>query len=227
MEITWYGHSFFEIQGKIPGGKIVIAIDPFDKNIGLSPKKTKAHILLLSHNHSDHANKDIVSNFPSENEQKTEPLLIEEPGEYEVKGVKIKGISSFHDKNGGKERGDNTVFIIDIEDIKVCHMGDFGEEELSNEQAKEIIGIDILLIPVGGKFTISGKEAGKIVSQVEPKIVIPMHYKTKELNMDIEDETSFLNFIGVKEKEKIKKLKIQKNELERQEGTKVISMEKS
>lgn len=226
MDIIWHGHSFFEIQGKTDIGKIVVAIDPFDKSTGLNPKKTRANILLVSHNHPDHSNKEIVVGFSFEG-SKTIPFLIDEPGEYEVKGVKIKGISSFHDKNQGKERGENVIFIIEIENIKVCHMGDFGEKELSHKQTKEIVGIDVLLIPVGGKFTITGKEAAKIVGQTEPKIVIPMHYKIKETILDLENENSFLNFIGVKEKEKIKKLKIQKNEIDKKEGTKVIIMEKT
>jgi L-ascorbate metabolism protein UlaG (beta-lactamase superfamily) len=222
MEIIWHGHSFFEIQGKTAQGKIVVAVDPFDKKIGLKPKRTKAHILLLTHYHYDHSNKEVVTGIPSKDRK--DLFLIDEPGEYEVKGVKIRGIPSFHDKVQGKERGENTIFVIEIEGIKVCHMGDFGEAELSNEQAKEIVGVDVLLIPVGGKFTISGKEAARIVSQIEPKIVVPMHYKTKETNLDIDNENSFLNFIGLKEKEKIQKLKIQKNEIERQEGTQVIVM---
>ncbi len=224
MEITWYGHSFFEIQGKTPQGKVVIAIDPFDKKIGIKPKRTRANILLLSHSHHDHANKDIVLGIKSE-EKENLPLIIDEPGEYEVRGVKIRGIFSFHDKNKGRERGENTIFLINIENITICHMGDFGEGELSNDQAKEIVGADILLIPVGGKFTISGKEAAKIVSQIEPKIVIPMHYKTKGVNLEIDSEKDFLNFIGVKEKEKVKKIKLQKSELEKKEGTEVVLME--
>jgi len=151
--------------------------------------------------------------------------LIEEPGEYEIGGAKIKGIASFHDNKMGEERGENNIFIVELEDIKVCHMGDFGQKELSKEQTKMIVGVDILLIPVGGNFTISGKEAAKIVGQVEPKIAIPMHYKTPGVNLKIEDEGSFLNVIGIKEKEKIKKLKIKKSELDRKEGTEIIVME--
>lgn len=225
MDIIWHGHSFFEIHGKVNGNKIVVAIDPFDDKIGIKPKKTRANILIISHYHSDHSNKNIVSGFSEENKKK-EPFLIDEPGEYEVGGAKIKGIFSFHDKVQGKERGDNNIFIIEMEEIKVCHMGDFNEIELSKEQAKEIVGVDILLIPVGGNFTISGKDAAKIVGQVEPKIVIPMHYKIPGVNLEIEDENKFLNVIGLKEKEKLNKLKIQKNELERKEGTEIVIMEK-
>ncbi|MDD5552038.1 MAG: MBL fold metallo-hydrolase [Candidatus Pacebacteria bacterium] len=226
MDISWYGHSFFEINGKIDGERVTIAIDPYGKSTGLRPKKTRTDILLLSHEHEDHSNKKAVSGFELDGKIK-EPFLINEPGEYEAKGVKVKGISSFHDDNFGEERGENIIFIIEVEGIKVCHMGDFGQKELSKEQADDIVGVDVLLIPVGGLFTISGKEAAKIVGQVEPKIAIPMHYKIPGITLKIEDEKSFLNVIGVKEKEKFKKLKLKKSELDRKEGTEILIMEKT
>ena len=226
MDITWHGHSFFEIQGKANGEKIVVAIDPFDEKIGIKPKKARANILLLSHYHNDHSNKKIVFGFEKEGKNNA-PVLIDEPGEYEVGGAKIKSIASFHDRVQGKEKGENNIFIIEMEGIKVCHMGDFNESELSKEQASEIVGTDIILIPVGGKFTISGKEAAKIIGQIEPKMVIPMHYKVSGVNLDIDDESKFLNVIGFKEKEKISKLKIQKSELERKEGTEIVIMERT
>jgi len=222
MDIIWHGHSFFEIQAKVNGNNTVIAIDPYDKTIGFREKKVKADILLISHFHYDHSNLNSVEGRnPNE-----KPFLIDEPGEYEVKGIKIKGISSFHDNQEGKERGENNIFLIEAEEIKICHMGDFGQSSLSSEQAEEIVGVDILLIPVGGVYTISGKEAAKIVGQIEPKIVIPMHYKIPGLKINLDDENKFLNVIGVKEKEKIRKLKIKKSDLERKEGTEVIIMEK-
>ncbi len=223
MDITWYGHSFFEIQTKKNGEKVVIAIDPYDKSIGLRERKVRADIVLVSHSHYDHSNVKVVQG----GSEGKKPFLIDEPGEYEVKGIKIKAIHSFHDSKEGKERGENNIFLIRAEDLKVCHMGDFGQSELSSEQAKEIVGVDILIIPVGGVFTISGKEAAKTVGQIEPKIVIPMHYKIPELNLKIDDENKFLNIIGIKEKEKVKKLKIKKSDIEREEGTKVVVMERS
>lgn len=222
MDITWYGHSFFEIQTKKNGEKVVIVIDPYDKSIGLRERSISADIVLVSHHHCDHSNIRCVKGIDGK-----EPFLIDEPGEYEVKGITIKAISSYHDNKEGKERGENNIFLINAEDLKVCHMGDFGQNELSAEQAKEIVGVDILLIPVGGFFTISGKEAAKIIGQVEPKIAIPMHYKIPGLKLDIDDESKFLNVIGVKQKERVKKLKIKNTDIERKEGTDVIVMEKS
>ena len=216
MELIWYGHSFFEIKSKSNQEKIVIAVDPFLEKIGLKPpRKIEADILIISHQHYNHSNKKII---------RGDFFLIEEPGEYEIKGVKVKGILSFHNKVEGKKRSLNTIFVIDIEGIKICHMGDFGELELSPSQLEDILGSDILLIPVGGNFTISGKEAAKIVSQVEPKIVIPMHYKIPGVKLDLEDENPFLRAIGIREKEKIKKLKVKKNELQK-DGTEVVLLE--
>ena len=216
MELIWYGHSFFEIKSKSNQEKIVIAIDPFLEKIGLKPpRKIEADILIISHQHYDHSNKRII---------RGDFFLIEEPGEYEIKGAKVKGILSFHNKVEGKKRGLNTIFVIDIEGIKICHMGGFGEIELSPSQLEDIFGSDILLIPVGGNFTISGKEAAKIVSQVEPKIVIPMHYKIPGVKLDLEDEKPFLRAIGIREKERIKKLKVKKNELQK-DGTEVVLLD--
>lgn len=215
MEILWHGHSFFEIKGKVNENRVTLAIDPFDESIELKPKKTKADILLISHYHRGHSNIKIIEG---------EPFLIDTPGEYEVKGVKIKGIPSFHDKLEGERRGQNTIFKIEVEGIKVCHMGDFGEDQLSSDRLEEIFGVDILLIPVGGTFTLSGKEAAKITGQIEPKIVIPMHYKINDLNLELESEKDFLRALGTGEKEKIKKLKLKAGKI-RTDGTEVILLE--
>lgn len=212
MDIIWHGHSFFEIKGKADGQRITIAIDPLDESIGLKPKKIRADILLLSHYHRDHLNKNTIEG---------EPFLVDTPGEYEIKGVKIRGIPSLHDKLKGKKSGLNTIFKIELGKVKICHLGDFSENEISPERLEYLFGIDILLIPIGGKSTISGKEAAKILKEIEPRIVIPMHYKIKGLDLNLEDEKEFLKSMGIKEKAKIKKLKVRKSELGK-EGPEVI-----
>ena len=230
MEIIWHGHSFFEIIGRPlrrsfssfgesgEQKKITILINPFDEKIGLKPKKATGDILLVSHNNNNHLNKKNIEG---------NPFLIEEPGEYEVQDVKIKAIPLSYDEKTWKERRQNIIFLFNIEDIKICHMGDLGEAELSNMELEEIIGVDIFLVPVGGKFTISGKEAAKIVTQVEPQIVIPMHYKIPGIKIDIDDEKPFLKGMGIKEKEVLKKLKIKKRDLrEEKDGTEVVILEK-
>ncbi|HOK35146.1 MAG TPA: MBL fold metallo-hydrolase [Candidatus Pacearchaeota archaeon] len=213
MEIIWHGHSFFEITGKTEEGKVNIAIDPYDESIGIiPPQKVEADILLVSHQHPDHSNIKII---------KGDYFLIDSPGEYEVKGVFIKGIPSFHDNEQGKKRGANIIFLIEFEKMKICHLGDLGETQIFPEVMEEIFGADVLFIPVGGNFTISGKEAAKLVSQIEPKIAIPMHYKIPGLKLDLEDEKAFLRTLGIKEKEKEKRLKITKEKL-KSEGTEIV-----
>lgn len=219
MDIIWHGHSFFEINGKGEEGKVNIAIDPFDESIGLiPPQKVGADILLISHYHSDHCNTKIIQGSP---------FIIDTPGEYEIKSIFIKGIPSFHDNVQGKERGLNTIFVLDFKDeeIKMCYLGDFGETQPTPKTLEDIVGVDILFIPAGGKFTISGKEAAKLINQIEPKIAIPMHYKIPGLNLDLDDEKSFLGAFGIGEKERIKKLKIKKDELKR-EGTEIVLLDR-
>ena len=215
MNITWFGQSCFRIEAKgahsTGSGQVSILIDPFSKEIGLRPPKIKDDIILVSHHHYDHDN---VS------EANPEAFLIDGPGEYEKQGISVRGIQSFHDKSGGKERGLNTMYVIKAEDVIICHMGDFGQDKFEEHQLEEIGDIDILMIPVGGVYTINYKEAVNIISQIEPKVIIPMHYKIKDLKVDIEGPDKFLKEIGLTP-EKNDKLKITKKTLPVEE-TKLI-----
>lgn len=186
-------------------------IDPFSKDIGLKPPKIKDNLVLVSHHHYDHANVGEIN---------PEAFLIDGPGEYEKQGISVRGIQSFHDKSGGKERGLNTIYIIKVEDMIVCHLGDFGQDKFEEHQLEDIGDIDILMIPVGGVYTIDYKEAINVISQIEPKIVIPMHYKIKDLNINLEGPEKFLKEIGLTP-EKTDKLKINKKTLPAEE-TKLI-----
>src|SRR3989339_587440 len=208
MVITWYGQSCFKIQS----GETVLFTDPFCKEIGLTPPRGAANIITISHQHRDHNNYDALTG---------EPLVIKGPGEYETKGISIKGILSFHDNKEGKERGTNTIYIIEIEGIKICHLGDLGEEKLNDTQIEEINGVDILMIPVGGIFTINGEDAVEIINQIEPKLVIPMHYKIPGLNIKMDGVDVFLKEMGVGKKEVVDKLTIKKKDLP-QEETEVV-----
>lgn len=207
MRITWYGHSCFKLMVKSNNGsKITIIIDPFDKSVGLTPPRGTADIVLVSHDHYDHNNVKAIGG---------EPFVIEGPGEYDVKGVFIKGIYSFHDKSKGAERGINTIYAIETEDMKICHMGDFGENELSSSQLDKVGDVDILMVPVGGVYTINGTEAIKVINQIEPKIVIPMHYQTSKfpkLSNKLNSVDKFLEEIGEK-KETVEEISVQKKDL--------------
>lgn len=203
MTISWFGHSCFRLEMK----ESSILIDPFSKEIGLRPPKIKDNVVLLTHAHYDHAD---TKDAPIETK------IINSPGEYEVKGSYVLGIKSFHDNSSGSERGLNTIYVVQAEDIKICHMGDFGQEKLEEHQLEEIGDVDVLMIPVGGTYTIDGKQASEIVSQIEPKIVIPMHYKVPGLNLDISGPDKFLKEIGIKP-EKADKFKITKKLLPQEE----------
>ncbi len=204
MEILWHGHSFFEIETKTEKGKIKVAIDPFSPEIGLKAPKVRADLLLISHDHFDHNYKEAIEgNY----------FLIDKPGEYEVGGVFVTAILSFHDSVKGKSRGENLIFLLDSEEMRVCHLGDFGQKELENHQLEKIGQVDLLMIPVGGKYTISAKEAIKILEQIEPKITIPMHYFLPKLKIKLDGAEEFLKVLGIKELKPEKKLSIKKENL--------------
>ncbi len=214
MQIVWKGHSCFQITvGQNKNGQVNIVTDPYDETIGLKLPKLEADILLVSHEHHDHNNIKAVSG---------NPFLISGPGEYEVKEVFIQGIPSFHDQTEGKERGINTIYTIEAEDIRVCHLGDFGQKELTSEQVEKIGSVDILMIPVGGVYTISAKEAIKVMSQLEPGIIIPMHYSFPKLKLKLEGVDKLLKAMGIKSLEAINKLSIKKKDISLEEAKVVV-----
>ena len=204
MKITWHGQSCFKLLVKTNNGdKIIILIDPFEKEIGLNPPRGSADIVLTTHDHYDHNNLKTVSGTP---------FVINGPGEYDVKGAYIKGIYSYHDNNKGLDRGANTIYVIESEEMKICHLGDLGQKELVDTQLEKIGEIDILMVPVGGTFTINSEEAVKVINQIEPSIVIPMHYKIPGLNIKLDKAEDFLKEIGAHQ-ETTEELNIKKLDL--------------
>ena len=152
MVIQWYGQSCFKIQS----GDLTLVVDPYSKEIGLTPPRFRADAVLVTHGHFDHSNSESLTG---------EPFLISGPGEFEVRGVYIFGMETFHDEAEGRERGMNTVYKIKMEDIRILHLGDFGEKELRNETLEKIGDVDVLLVPVGGKYTIDAEAAAQVVKQ--------------------------------------------------------------
>tara|TARA_B100000315_G_C14439443_1_gene524016 strand:+ start:319 stop:978 length:660 start_codon:yes stop_codon:yes gene_type:complete len=190
MQIVWKGQACFQITAtKGKQEQVKILIDPYEESIGLKLPPQEADIVLITHEHFDHNNKKAV---------KGTPFLIENSGEYEVKGVFVQGIRSFHDDVQGKERGPNTIYTIAVEGITICHLGDLGQTELTPEQLEKIGEVHVLLIPVGGTYTINGKEAPKIISQLEPNIIIPMHYLVPKLKIKLAPVEEFLRTMGAK-----------------------------
>ena len=214
MVIQWYGQSCF----KITSGEFVLVVDPFGKEIGLTPPRFRSDVVLVSHTHYDHSNAESIAG---------EPFVVRGPGEYEVKGVFMEGFETYHDKVKGKERGMNTMYKIEIEGIKILHMGDFGEQAISNDILEEIEDVDILMIPVGGKYTIDGGEAAKIVKQIEPRFVIPMHYKIPGLSVGLDNADQFLKDMGAGKKESQDKLTLKKKDIGEDEKTEVIILKVS
>jgi L-ascorbate metabolism protein UlaG (beta-lactamase superfamily) len=168
MDITYLGHASFRLKGKTS----TLITDPFGEYIGIKFPKISADIVTVSHEHNDHSDISRISEVKR---------VIEGPGEYEVAGVSIIGLPTFHDDKKGSERGRNTIYMIEMDDLRIIHLGDLGHR-LSEDMLEELGSVDILLIPVGGVYTIGPTEAGEIVRDIEPSIVIPMHYKVDGLN---------------------------------------------
>jgi L-ascorbate metabolism protein UlaG (beta-lactamase superfamily) len=206
-KISWAGQSCFQISvSNSKDHSADIVIDPFDETLGLKVPNFFADIAMVTHGHHDHNNVKAL---------KGEPFVIDGPGEYEVKGVFVQGIDSFHDDVEGKERGKNTIYVIEAEDMRICHLGDLGQKQLTDEQLEKIDSVDILMIPVGGTYTVDSSAAQKIISQIEPLIVIPMHYdipklKTKEKLDGVE---KFLKTMGKNSITPVDKLAIKSSTL--------------
>jgi L-ascorbate metabolism protein UlaG (beta-lactamase superfamily) len=183
MEIVWLGHSCFRIRGR----EATVVTDPCPPSTGYTIGKPTADIVTLSHRHDDHAFLKAIAGHP---------VVLDGPGEYEIHGAFITGIGTYHDSERGEERGENIAFIIEMEDIRVCHLGDLGHSPTA-EQAEEITGADVLLVPVGGNSTIDGAKAAEIVSLLEARLVIPMHYKTTASRAQLEPPDRFLKEMGV------------------------------
>ncbi len=178
------GHSCFRIKGK----EAVLFTDPFDPGRGIALDKTSAQIVTVSHPHPGHSNAAGVVGGPR---------VVKGPGEYEVAGVLITGISTFHDDEQGAKRGKSTVYVIEMEGLRLCHLGDLGHG-LSNQQIGEIGDVEVLMVPVGGGNTIDAAAAAQIVRTLEPRIVLPMHYRTDLLSQGLEPVDVFLQEMGVK-----------------------------
>ena len=201
VDIWWYGQACFRVKGK----NATVVFDPYESNFtGLGNLKLDANIVCISHDHNDHNNAAVVA--PAEDEQA--PFVISGPGEYEKVGVNIVGIKSFHDDNEGAQRGLNTIYQATIDEINIVHLGDLGQKKLSQEQVEELSSCDVLLIPVGSIYTISGKDAGNIIAQIEPKIIIPMHYKIDGLKFDLDTVDTFLSSMGKEKLESVPKLSV-------------------
>lgn len=188
MDIIPLGLSSFRLRGK----SVTLVTDPYDSAlVGLKfPKHIEAAVVTVSHDHKDH---NAIFNIEGT------PYIVKGPGEYDIQGVSIVGFSSFHDEKAGSLRGKNTIFRIEIDGIVIVHMGDLGHN-LSSAQIESLDGVDVLMIPVGGTVTIDAKNAVSVVKEIDPSIVIPMHYHKPELNQktfgELEPVSAFVKELG-------------------------------
>jgi L-ascorbate metabolism protein UlaG (beta-lactamase superfamily) len=167
MDISWLGHSCFQLRGK----HVTLITDPFSPQPGYSLGKVSASIVTISHNSAGHNYVEGVGG---------NPRVVRGPGEYEISDILITGVASYHDNKRGQELGRNTIYVMQIDDIVICHLGDLGHI-LQEEQLEEVADADVLLLPIGGHHTLNATQAAEIISQVEPHYVIPMHYRPPAL----------------------------------------------
>jgi len=211
MKIKWFGQSCFMITSE-NGTKVLT--DPFKKMLGYKLPEIEANIVSTSHEHGDHNNINAV---------KSSFVHINELGEFSEDGIEIKGMETFHDKFSGSKRGKNTVYNFKIDEINICHCGDLGHI-LSSNQIEEIGNVDILLLPVGGLATINAFDAAQVIKQLNPTIVIPMHYRTKALGLIgyiFGTVDKFISASGLKAKE-YEELELNKANIEDYSGIAVL-----
>lgn len=214
MTIKYLGHASFLIRTK----SARVVTDPFDaKAVGLKFPKIEADIVTISHAHDDHNAKSAVTG---------DPFVVELPGEYEKLGVRVAGVKYYHDEQKGAKRGENILFKIEGDDVAVLHLGDLGTT-LDDETLDALGDVDVVLIPTGGFYTIDPDTAAKVVKQLEPSVVVPMHYQRPSLNpaifKDLVGVEEFIKKMGVETPAPVKELAIKKEDLDG--ATKVVIMD--
>jgi len=158
--------------------------DPFNASVGYPLPSVEADVVLVSHSHGDHNNTAVA---------KGNPKIVRTEGESTAAGISFLGVSSFHDNSGGAQRGKNIIFVWEMDGVRLAHLGDLGQQELTADQVAEIGKVDLIFIPVGGNYTIDAKQATKVMEQLSPKLVFPMHYKTDVANLPIASVDGFLD----------------------------------
>ena len=215
MIITPLGHSCFLLEEST--GTTVIT-DPYSSDIGITLPPVTADVVTVSHAHYDHNNVKAVAG---------NPLVIDKPGMHDVKGVQIFGLNTFHDEQDGKKRGNNVIFNIRMDGVNVCHLGDVGHGP-SPMMIEAISPVDILLIPVGGNYTIDAEVAKEYVDRLMPSVIIPMHYKTDDVEIDIDGVDAFLDYFDEDDVEYVTdgKVEFDRSDFDDEYSMKVLCFEK-
>lgn len=205
MEITWLGHSNFRIRGK----EGIVVTDPMPRKGG----KLTADVVTVSHPHPGHNQVDSIGG---------QPKVLTGPGEFEVKGISIVGVPTFHDVEKGKKRGKNTAYLFELDDLVVCHLGDLGHV-LTTSQVDQMRNVDVLLVPVGGSVTIDAAQAVDVISLIEPRIVVPMHFCVGTLDEGLDPVERFLRQMGAADVTPQPKLTVGKSSLP--DATQIVVLE--
>lgn len=213
MEITWLGRACFRIKAK----EAAIVTDPYDnKTTGYTLGRPAADIVTVSHSDPAHANVDGVGGSPR---------VLEGPGEYEVAGASVVGVTTWRGKEKSPESGRNVVFVIEVEDMRIAHLGGIGHVPTS-DQVEEIGSVDVLLVPVGGDDSLDGPGAAEAVSLIEPKLVIPMNYKTDIERAKLDPIDRFLKEMGAKSPERHAKVTVTRSSLPEETQLLVVDYKK-
>lgn len=199
MEITWYGHACFRLRVR---GATAVA-DPCGKDVGYSIPRMRADIVTVSYDHPDYNNCALIQG---------DPKIIKGPGEYEIKGIFVTGISTPLKKAKGPDRPRNTIYLFDFDGLAICHLGAL-DHVPSQAQLQALSDVDVLLIPVGAATTVNANQAAELIGLLEPKIVIPMHYKTPAVKAKLEPVSKFLNEMGLPEVTPRDSLEVEKSSL--------------
>ncbi len=211
MKIEYLGHSCFKLTEST--GTAVVC-DPYDSAVGYDMPQVNADAVTISHRHFDHDNTGAVGGNPK---------VIDSECNYDLHGVEISAVKSFHDSQRGKVRGENLIFKYRMDGIDICHLGDLGEA-CSSDLIELLLPVDVLLIPVGGNYTIDAEMAKEYVDRLMPNVVIPMHFRDKGCKIDVEKVDEFLQTFDeedVEEKEDCE-IEITRRDFDNSDNTKVI-----
>ena len=186
MKLRWLGHSCFELT--LNNGKVLVT-DPYDASVGYPPLRVRADAVLSSHDHFDHNHFAAVTG---------DPQIINRPGEYEACGARITAVPTWHDDAAGAKRGANLITVIEADGLRVAHLGDLGHLPETDAQKAALTGLDAMLIPIGGHFTIDTPQAVEIIERFKPRCAIAMHFKNRYCGFPVSDEAEFVRLTGAK-----------------------------
>ena len=209
MEITWHGHACFRLRNR----GISIVADPYDRSVGYRLPRLRSDVVTVSHQHPAHNQIKAVRGVRK---------VLDGPGEYEVQGVFITGIATYHSRKKGEQSESNSVFLFEFEGVSVCHQGSLGHP-LTQDQSEFLSDVSALLVPVGGGTTLDAARAAEVISQIEPRIVIPMRYKTPETTVRLDPVSRFLKEMGLPRPVPVRSLKVTAQSLP--QDTQVVLME--